>query len=209
MQRNSPPRGLLPPPRLLCTESRGPSGGSLARGPDISSLRSPRRTRGVGAAPADSRREDFSPGYKYRISKNEENHRFHEYAHCTTAPSDMQHVATWYTNALSFRQKCREFHRSPKVFHPKSREIAQNSAPLDDARPPQHSDRSPQGRPSTGTTRPMGFVAFPIAFRTENFRIFFGAANIFIRNRARSRANQPGRTAPDLRGTPAGPHKVG
>ena len=67
-------------------------------------------TRGVGAALADSSREDFSPGYKYRISKNEKNHRFYEYAHCTTA---QKHVATWYTNALSFRQKCREFHRSP------------------------------------------------------------------------------------------------
>ena len=94
-------------------------------------------------------------------------------------------------------------------FHPESCEIAQKSARPDDARPPQHSDRSSQGRMSTAATRPAGFVAFSNAFRTNNFRIFPGAARIFTRNRVRSSRNQPGRTTLDLCGTPTGPHKVG
>ena len=123
----------------------------------------------------------------------------------------------WHDAACGF---CRIFHRVSdrkfsnffrcrKNFHPQSCEIAQESARPDNGGPPQHSGRSLQGRRSTGTTRRAGFVAFFIAFRTEIFHFFFGAAKFFIRNRARSRRNQPKRTTPDLRGTPPGPHKVG
>ena len=100
------------------------------------------------------------------------------------------------------------FFQCRKNFHPKSCEIAPKSARPDDSRPLRHYNRSSQGRLSTGTMRRAGVVAFSNAFRTENFRIFFGAAKIFVRNRARSRRNQRDRTTADLRSTPAGPHKV-
>ena len=43
----------------------------------------------------------------------------------------------------------------------------------------------------------------------KNFESFRRAAKFFIRNRARSRRNQPRWTTLDLRSTPTGPHKVG
>ena len=170
-----------------------------------------------------------------------------------------------------FGPKFSKLFRRRKSFHPKSCEIAQKSARPGDARPPQHSDGSSQGRLSTATTRPAGFVAFSISFRTEIFEIFpapqkfsseivrdraevspagrrptstalqrglkrsaehwrdaacefcrvfhrvsdrkfpncFAAAKFFIRNRARSRRNQSGRTTPDLHRNTTGPYKVG
>ena len=77
-------------------------------------------------------------------------------------------------------RKFSNFFRCRKNFHPKSCEIAQKSARPDDARPQRHSDRSSQGRLSTDTTRPAEFVAVVNEFWTEIFRIFFGAAKIFI-----------------------------
>ena len=107
-------------------------------------------------------------------------------------------------------RKFSNFFRCRKNFHPKSCEIARKSARPDNARPPCYSNGSSHFVGRALARRGLRVLPhFPSRFGPRIFEFFFGAAKSFIRNRARSRQNQPGRTTPDLRGTPTGPHKVG
>ena len=62
----------------------------------------------------------------------------------------------------------------------------------------QRGARTPAHAKVGGATAPLAGLACSPLF-----------AKFFIRNRARSRENQRGRTATDSRSTPAGPHKLG